>query len=68
MGMERRLEEIEEGYRYKAMSDPEASLAIQFAHRLLLRLLDMQNRHFGLGHEQEMGRRFATYNAIWGKS
>jgi Family of unknown function (DUF5677) len=48
LGIERRLEETENGYRYKALSDGEASLAIQFAHRLLLRLIDMQNRHFGL--------------------
>ena len=68
LGIERRLEETKNGYRYKAVSDAEASLAIQFAHRLLLRLIDMQNRHFGLSHEQAIGERFAAYNAIWGES
>jgi hypothetical protein len=68
LGIERRLKETENGYRYKSVSDREASLAIQFAHRLLLRLIDMQNRHFGLGHEQTIGERFAAYNAIWGES
>jgi hypothetical protein len=68
LGIERRLEETENGYRYKSLSDNEASLAIQFAHRLLLKLIDMQNRHFGLGHDQAISERFAAYNAIWGES
>jgi hypothetical protein len=68
LGIERRLEETENGYRYKAVSDAEASLAIQFAHRLLVRLIDMQNRHFGLSHVQAIGERFAAYNAIWGET
>lgn len=67
LGMERRLVETESGYKYKGISENEASLAVQFAHRLLLRFIDMQNRHFGLGHEQALGERFAAYNAIWGE-
>jgi hypothetical protein len=67
LGMERRLVEIESGYKYKGISEDEASLAIQFAHRLLLRFIDVQNRHFGLNHEQAMSERFAAYNAIWGE-
>ena len=67
LGMERRLLETESGYKYKGISENEASLAIQFAHRLLLRFIDIQNRHFGLGHEQAVGERFAAYNAIWGE-
>ena len=34
---------------------------------LLLKFIDMQNRHFGLGHERAMGERFAAYNAISGR-
>lgn len=68
LGMEQRLVETESGYKYKGISENEASLAVQFAHRLLLKFIDMQNRHFGLGHEQTIGERFAAYNAIWGES
>ena len=67
LGMERRLVESESGYKYKGISEDEASLALQFAHRLLLKFIDMQNMHFGLGHEQAIGERFAAYNAIWGE-
>jgi hypothetical protein len=67
LGMERRLEETGSGYKYKGISENEASLAVQFAHRLLLKFIDMQNRHFGLGHEQAIAERFAAYNAIWGE-
>jgi len=67
LGMERRLVETESGYKYKGISEDEASLAVQFAHRLLLRFIDVQNRHFGLSHEQAIGERFAAYNAIWGE-
>ena len=68
LGMERRLVESESGYKYKGISENEASLAVQFAHRLLLKFIDLQNRHFGLGHEQAVGERVAAYNAIWGES
>ena len=68
LGMERRLVETESGYKYKGISENEASLAVQFAHRLLIKFIDMQNRHFGMGHEQAIGERFAAYNAIWGES
>jgi hypothetical protein len=68
LGMERRLVETESGYKYKGISENEASLAVQFAHRLLLKFIDMQNRHFGLGHDQTIDERFAAYNAIWGES
>ena len=67
LGMERRLVETESGYKYKGISENEASLAVQFAHRLLLKFIDMQNRHFGLGHEQAVCERFAAYNTIWGE-
>lgn len=65
LGMERRLEETENGYRYKSNSEAEASLAVQFAHRLMLRLVDFQNAYFKLGHDQEVKQRFEAYNAIW---
>jgi len=68
LGMERRLEETDSGYRYKSVSDNEASLAVQFAHRLLLKLIVMQSKHFGLKDEQEIAERFTAYNAIWGES
>jgi hypothetical protein len=68
LGMERRLVETESGYKYKGISEDEASLAVQFAHRLLLKFIDMQNGHFGLGHEQAIGERFAAYHSIWGES
>jgi hypothetical protein len=68
LGMERRLVETDSGYKYKGISENEASLAVQFAHRLLLKFIDMQNRHFGLGHEQAIGERFAAYNALWSES
>jgi hypothetical protein len=66
--MERRLVETESGYKYKGDFENEASLAVQFVHRLLLKFIDMQNRHCGLGHERAIGERFAAYNAIWGES
>jgi hypothetical protein len=66
--MERRLVETESGYKYKGISENEASLAVQFTHRLLLKFIDMQNRHFGLGYERAIGDRFATYNGIWGEA
>lgn len=68
LGTERRLVETESGYKYKGISEDEASVAVQFAHRLLLKFLDMQNRYFGLGQEQLIAERFQAYNAIWGQS
>jgi hypothetical protein len=68
LGMERRLVETESGYKYKGISEDEASLAVQFAHRLLLRFIDVQNRHFGLNHEQAIRELFAGYNTIWGEA
>ena len=57
-----------ERVQLKGIFQNEASLAVQFARRLLLNFIDMQNRHFGMGHEQAIGDRFAAYNAIWGES
>jgi len=68
LGIERRLEETENGTPLQGLLRWRASLAIQFAHRLLLRLIDMQNRQFGLDSEQAIGERFAVYNAIWSES
>jgi hypothetical protein len=69
MGMERRIEETEKGYRYKSDSEAEAeaSLVIQFAHRLMLRFIDMQSGHFNLNLQEEIRERFAAYNTIWGE-
>jgi hypothetical protein len=65
LGIERRLIETGNGYQYKDISEDEAALAIQFAHRLMLRLIDMQNSHFKLNHEDEIRLRYTAYNAIW---
>ncbi len=65
LGIERRLIETENGYQYKDISEDEAALAIQFAHRLMLRLIVMQNGHFKLNYDDAIRERYAAYNAIW---
>jgi hypothetical protein len=65
LGIERRLFETENGYQYKDISEDEAALAIQFAHRLMLRLVVMQNNYFKLNHDDEVRLRYTAYNAIW---
>jgi len=65
LGIERRLFETENGYQYKDISEDEAALAIQFAHRLMLRLVVMQNNYFKLNHDDEVQLRYTAYNAIW---
>jgi hypothetical protein len=65
LGIERRLIETENGYQYKDISEDEAALAVQFAHRLMLRLIYMQNSHFKLNLDDAIRERYATYNAIW---
>ena len=68
MGMERRLEQTENGYRYKSdiEAEAEATLAVYFAHRLMLHLIDMQNEHFKLNLDGEIQKRLEAYKAIWG--
>jgi len=65
MGMERRLEEIEGGYRYKALSENEAAVALRYAHYLMLRLLMMQDDHFGLGLNKGIQERMAKFEQVW---
>jgi len=65
LGIERRLIETANGYQYKDISEEEAALAIQFAHRLMLRMIVMQNGHFKLNHDDEIRERYLAYNAIW---
>ncbi len=65
MGMERRLEEIEGGYRYKGLSEEEASVAVRYAHHLILKLLTMQNEYFNLGLDETIQKRVAMFREVW---
>jgi Family of unknown function (DUF5677) len=62
LGMERRLEETERGYRYKDISENEATVALN----LMLRFLKLENEHFNLNLDQAIREREAAFIAIWG--
>ena len=68
LGIERRLVFTGTGYQYKDISEDEAAQALHFAHRLMLKLVDLQNQHFKLHHDEAVAERFRAFNTIWGKT
>jgi len=68
LGIERRLVFTGTGYQYKDISEDEAAQALHFAHRLMLKLIDLQNQHFKLHHDEAVVERFRAFNTIWGKA
>ena len=68
LGIERRLVFTGSGYQYKDISEDEAAQALHFAHRLMLKLVEFQNKHFRLHHDEEVAERFRAFNLIWTKS
>lgn len=68
LGIERRLVFTGTGYQYKDISEDEAAQALQFAHRLMLKLVDFQNQQFKLHHDEAVAERFRAFNTIWGKA
>jgi hypothetical protein len=65
LGMERRLQDMDGRFMYKSLSEEEAALALHFAHRLLLKLLAMQNKYFDLNLDEAIEERVAIFRQIW---
>jgi len=68
LGMERRLEETVRGYKYKGISENEATLALHLAHNLMLRFVEMQNGHFNLNLDEAIRERVTAFIAAWGEA
>jgi hypothetical protein len=68
LGIERRLAFTGTGYQYKEISEDEATQALHFAHRLMLKLVDLQNQHFKLHHDEAVAECFRAFSTVWGKA
>jgi hypothetical protein len=67
-GIERRLIRKEGGFTYKETSVEEARFAVHLGHHLMVRLLSMQNRYFGLGLSDEVQERSDAFVTVWGSN
>jgi hypothetical protein len=67
--IERRLRSMDSGcYGYREMSGKEAKDAVMMGHELILHLLRLQNKYFGLGLEGEIQARMDVFPRVWGEA
>jgi hypothetical protein len=64
-GMERRLVRRRDGFTYKDASEDEAQFALHLGHHLMVLLLSMQSKYFGLGLEEQVQERLRAFKAVW---
>jgi hypothetical protein len=68
-GLNYRFRRTEQGGKsYVETSEPEARMALQLAHNLILYFLDFQNEYFDLGLADEIKPRLAAFLRIWGRA
>lgn len=68
-GIDARLYETESGaMAFKESTEADARHAVLYAHGMILRLLDLEDRFFGLGLRDEIAERTEAFQLIWGAS
>lgn len=63
--MESRMRWTEAGYSFKEITEEEARKAVLYGHGLILRLLKLENGHFGLELDAEVEERWRAFPEIW---
>jgi hypothetical protein len=67
-GLERRLRKTPRGFAYNESEyRPQSRRALLFGHNLQIHHVDLQNKRFGLGIDQDLEACVAAFQNIWGQ-